>query len=339
MTRMTSPGTRLRARLLALMSATVAAASACAGTSHEVPVPKDEVRRRDLPGGAWSVEFVHTESSPYPTCPDGDFCILGSGAPAGEHAPAPFENCEATMPIPTDPKEPNAAARNDNLMVSFNDFWTRNERTEKGPKVCCYRWVEPCPGGRPLRDADGVEICAAASVAPVDAPSERSRYWIEAARSEHASVASFARFTLELLALGAPAELARRAQRAALDEIEHARRAFALATRFAGARIEPGPLAVDAAEPLGAITPRSVLRGTVRDGCVNETIAALEARRRAAISTDDGERAALLRIAIDEEAHAALAFDAVDWLVATFGAELEEGAVQALDDAASTLQA
>lgn len=325
---MTSPGTRLHARLVALLSTTVAAASACASGPREVPVPKDEVARRDLSGGAWSVEFTERESSPYPSCPGGDFCVLGSGAPMGDRAPAPFENCEASVPIPAEPDAPPNA--NDNLMVSFNDFWTRNERIERGPKVCCYHWVDPCPGGRPLRDVDGGAICADTSIAPATARDERARYWIEAAQSEHASVASFARFALELLALGAPADLVARAHRAAIDEIHHARVAFALASRFAGASVEPGPLLVEAATPLDTVTPVSVLRGTVREGCVNETIAALDARRRAAISANDAERAALLRIAADEETHAALAFDAVDWLVATFGADLEDVANEAL---------
>ncbi len=47
--------------------------------------------------------------------------------------------------------------------------------------------------------------------------------WTRDATYEHASIASFARVTLDLLALGAPAALVSGAQRAGLDEVEHAR--------------------------------------------------------------------------------------------------------------------
>jgi hypothetical protein len=62
---------------------------------------------------------------------------------------------------------------------------------------------------------------------------------------EHASVASFARFSLQLMAAGAPASLVEAAHRAALDEIEHARLTFRLASRYEGRALGPGPLPVD----------------------------------------------------------------------------------------------
>lgn len=68
------------------------------------------------------------------------------------------------------------------------------------------------------------------------------------------------------------------------------------------------------------VTPEAVARATFRDGCVAETIAALEARRDLADACSDDERAALAQIAEDEERHAELAFAALAWLVATFGA-------------------
>ena len=46
-----------------------------------------------------------------------------------------------------------------------------------------------------------------------------AREWLRAASFEHASIASFNRFSLELLVLGAPADLVDRANRAALDEV------------------------------------------------------------------------------------------------------------------------
>src|SRR5690606_18379163 len=54
---------------------------------------------------------------------------------------------------------------------------------------------------------------------PPAARAALAAHWAEVAALEHASVASFAGFTLDLMALGAPPELLAEAQRAALDEI------------------------------------------------------------------------------------------------------------------------
>lgn len=75
-------------------------------------------------------------------------------------------------------------------------------------------------------------------------PAERSALasrWLDSALLEHASIASFARFSLHLLAVGAPPELLERTQRAALDEIEHARLAFAIVARGRGGRSRSPP--------------------------------------------------------------------------------------------------
>lgn len=67
--------------------------------------------------------------------------------------------------------------------------------------------------------------------------------WVSDALMEHPSIASFARFTLELLASGAPAHLVLGAQRAGLDEVANAKACFALASRFAGQGLGPTELA------------------------------------------------------------------------------------------------
>ena len=56
-------------------------------------------------------------------------------------------------------------------------------------------------------------------------------HWEAAATAEHASVAAFARHSMQLMALAAPMQLIRDAHEAALDEIRHARLSFALASR------------------------------------------------------------------------------------------------------------
>jgi len=135
--------------------------------------------------------------------------------------------------------------------------------------------------------------------------------WREAALMEHASIAAFARFSLELLALGAPADLLRDAAQAVADEQKHAELCFALASAYAGAPLGPGPL--DVRRCLSDVALESVLFTTFLEGCLGETLAAVEARERARHVVDPVLEAALLRIAEDESRHAALAWRFVKW--------------------------
>ncbi|NUP12515.1 MAG: ferritin-like domain-containing protein [Polyangiaceae bacterium] len=129
---------------------------------------------------------------------------------------------------------------------------------------------------------------------------------------EHASVASFARFALDLLSLGAPASLVRAAQRAMGDEIRHAELCFSLASRYAGRAI--GPKALDCHDPNPTQrTAEDILAATIREGCVGETIAALLAARAADQAEDPGVREALREIAEDEARHAELAWQTIAW--------------------------
>ena len=58
-------------------------------------------------------------------------------------------------------------------------------------------------------------------------------------QGEQASVASFARFSLDLLSVGAPADLVDDAHDAAKDEIQHAKLAFGLASFYLGETVQP----------------------------------------------------------------------------------------------------
>jgi hypothetical protein len=149
---------------------------------------------------------------------------------------------------------------------------------------------------------------------------------------EHASVASFARFSLELLALGAPSELVTEAHKAALDEVEHARTAFAIASRLAGQVIGPDKLPA-ATAPLGA-SVEAFVASLVMEGCVGETLGAAEGLDVARRVEDPALRAALERIAADEERHAALAWRTLKWALEVFGGEAREAAAAAFAAAA-----
>lgn len=139
--------------------------------------------------------------------------------------------------------------------------------------------------------------------------------WSEIAALEHASVASFSRFALSLLALGAPAHLVARATEGALDEIRHARRAYALAGALLGRPVGPGPLP-EASSPL-AVEREAFVRALAFEGCVGETLGALEAARGAELAVGPELRAGLEEVAADEARHAALAWETLRWIVAS----------------------
>jgi hypothetical protein len=148
---------------------------------------------------------------------------------------------------------------------------------------------------------------------PSEVRSQLAAYWAATAQMEHASVAAFARFALELLALAAPPDLLIATYEAMADETEHARLAFSLASAYGLGEIGPGPLAIDGA--IEHITARRVFATLVREGCIGETLAAVLATEAHASATDPVARAALSRIAQDETKHAGLAWRAAGWLL------------------------
>jgi hypothetical protein len=171
--------------------------------------------------------------------------------------------------------------------------------------------------------------------APLAALDEASRtaiaqHFAEAGLMEHASIAAFARFALQLLALGAPPELVADATRAMADETRHARVCFALASRYAGRDLGPGPLEVAGA--LGVVDLLEVVELVVAEGCLGETTAALEAAWAAEGATDPAVREALGAIAEDEARHAALALRFVAW-AATRDARVPERVERQLERA------
>lgn len=135
--------------------------------------------------------------------------------------------------------------------------------------------------------------------------------WTEIGLMEHASVAAFARFTLQLLHLGAPADLVQASVAASGDETRHALACFALASAYTGKSVAPGALSMDAA--LDAVRLRDVVALAVREGCVGETIAALEAAECAEHCRDAVVRDVLVGIAADEKRHSELAWHFVAW--------------------------
>lgn len=205
--------------------------------------------------------------------------------------------------------------------------------------LCCYIVVpEPsdsCGVGRPYVVA-GAGVAAGATrtagwtdddirpdVRGLDAEARcaLAEAWLRDALLEHASVASFGRFALELMAAGAPADLLADAHRAALDEIEHARLCLSLASAYAGARLSP------AAFPFGGSAEvrsdlASIAAAVVREGCIGETLAAAQAAAQLERATDPAVRRVLAAIVEDESRHAELAWRTVAWAIRSGGEEV-----------------
>lgn len=214
--------------------------------------------------------------------------------------------------------------------------------------ACCYQNHEPdvCEG-RPYRIAE--ERIVASTKARDDwraevgaiavAANEREsllRTWERIACDEHASIAAFSVASLELMALGAPASLVEAVHRAALDEVEHARLAFAIARSLGGAPIGPSSLPMPRA--LSASFD-SVVTSTFEDACIGETLAALRARDDAERATDETIRAALHRIADDEERHAELGWRILAWAVHEGGTRARDALAAAIGRASSSANA
>jgi hypothetical protein len=140
------------------------------------------------------------------------------------------------------------------------------------------------------------------------------RYWLGCALLEHASVASFAQASLALLRFGAPPELVEAVHRSALDEIDHAKRCFSLASAYAGSASGPGAFGEGGLPPVPA-TLREFAVALVREGCVGETLAAVDAAARLAGTRDPAVRDTLEVILRDESAHAALAWRTLAWVL------------------------
>ena len=140
--------------------------------------------------------------------------------------------------------------------------------------------------------------------------------WGEAGTHEHASVASFSRFMMDLMSLGAPRSLVEATTQAIADEIRHATACFSIGSAYAGY-----PLGPDEVDVRGAMEhagdEAEILRAAILEGCIGETIAATQAAWSAPRVKHPQIREALDAIADEEGDHALLAWRFVDWMLET----------------------
>jgi hypothetical protein len=293
---------------------------------------------------------IVTLSAPFAGVPATTGCLrTGCGDPIGD----PHQVCVDPSQVPTadggiDPSTCPTGTDALTAIYSLPDQFNRVE-IERGPtrerSSCCYvvQEIADCTG-RPFL-VDEQPLCALAVAGAgwseggepsprVDDLSGETRAslaeaWTRDGLLEHASIASFGRFALELLAAGAPADLVSAAHQAALDEVRHARLCFSLARAYAGAPLAPGGFPfgghVEVSSDLADIAARAA-----REGAIGETIAAVQAEEQRARATDPAVRAALAIIAADEARHAELAWRTVVWALRTGGPRVHAAVAEAL---------
>ena len=128
---------------------------------------------------------------------------------------------------------------------------------------------------------------------------------------EHASIASFARHTLQLMTMGAPPTLLMGSQKASLDEIKHARMCYSVAEAFLGKNVQPNDLEIDGG--IKALSRQDVIKSVINEGCIGETIAAVQAQLGSQYVRQPMVKNILEKIASDESNHAQLAWTTVQW--------------------------
>lgn len=204
--------------------------------------------------------------------------------------------------------------------------------------------------GSSLRLADAAPGSDWASSAPSASPGEAAdvactvtrtwlaEAWLRDGLEEHASIAAFARFTMMLLAVGAPPEIVVASQRASIDEVRHAKECFALAARYGASPRGPAPLSIEGAV-VGTPSLVELAALTAEEGCIGETLGAAVAAEQAERATDPRAKAILARIARDEARHAELAWRFVAWAVARGGEPVRAAVARAIDRAVTATRA
>jgi hypothetical protein len=266
-------------------------------------------------------------------CASGQICLCGE--PVGQCVSASCTTdadcgagllCTMSTPLGTCPSGVPFACQTPNDSCGGNrDCSPQGSISACGYTNSRHQCVPSCAFGRPFLVRGTAQIAGterrvdwrASGLDPiVDGLSLRQREalgraWAGMAALEHASIAAFARFALQLLSVGAPASLIEQTHQAMRDETEHAKMCFALAGSYAARPIGPGALPVG--DALADLSPEAILVTTIVEGCIGETVAAIEAAEALEHAQDPAVRHVLAKIAGDEKRHAELAWQYVRW--------------------------
>lgn len=150
------------------------------------------------------------------------------------------------------------------------------------------------------------------------------RCWADAALGEHASVAAFAHLVLHMMNLGAPPPLLLSAIRAMKEEVQHAQLCFSIARKFLGHPVGPGPMNLPSFSA-ARDKPEVILASAITEGCIDETVSTYYARAARDTCVDHEISVVLSKIVAEEDRHAELSWNFVEWMVAKFP-DLQEGA-------------
>ena len=137
-------------------------------------------------------------------------------------------------------------------------------------------------------------------------------FWLRTAQMEHASVASFHQFALDLMRFGASPDLLIRTNKAIMDEISHAKAAFAITEGFLNQSLSPGDfdMKIQPAKDLIDFAKKVAL-----EAAINETLAVILATLQREQCTDYAIKKFLTDIIREEAEHAELAWDTLRWLI------------------------
>ena len=262
------------------------------------------------------------------TCSSGDECNLdsGEGACAVSYKD---DNCEYLVSL---------------ACFTDNDECRSREECDYGS---CYSTTEGwrcnmnfCGEGRPLLNnceitlapliqGAGWVTCASTQEEFNGSELELSQvkeYWQLAAQLEHSSVASFARFTMQMLSFGVPADILLLIQKATADEVKHAQGAAQIFSILSGEQVRFGDLPL---EGLTLQTSRQKLIETlIREACINETLGVAEITETLRLCKQEQVSAHLSTLLVDEMMHAELAWRSLQWLIKTADDEDQERLVQ-----------
>jgi hypothetical protein len=322
-------GTMLRRVLMMSMSAPIAVgAASCGGAIESIATDEDSGSggyehpdaRAPRDGGSYTDAMLSFDSPGRDhfvgdagpgTCGEDAAALPDAGGFCFKYVPAPC-GIDASAPITQEECKAYCGADSGTFSCSF-------QNVEGHAAIAC---TSCAVGRRP----EGYEL------APGTTTSSLGDYFAVVAELEAASVDAFLILRDELVQHGAPKDLVAGAERAARDEVRHARMTARVAKRNGATAKGLSTIARRAQRSLEEIAVENAI-----EGCVRETYGAVTAMWQAERAEDPSVRALMKRIAVDETRHAALAWSVSQWMRGQLSEEAGARVDQAMRSAVHTL--